>query len=71
MVAIATSSHNDMAEINEEVMQPTIQSLNFTLDVNNQELNSNVQSDLRALGEYFGDITRNINSSRNAYKGTQ
>jgi hypothetical protein len=71
MVAIPTSSHNDMAEINEEVMQPTIQSLNFTLDVNNQELNSNVQSDLRALGEYFGDITRNINSSRNAYKGTQ
>jgi len=38
-------------------MQPTIQLLNFNLDVNNQELNSNVQNISESFGEYFGDIT--------------
>jgi len=34
-------------------MQPTIQLLNFNLDVNNQELNSNVQNILESLKTQF------------------
>jgi len=34
-------------------MQPTIQLLNFNLDVNNQELNSNVQNISESLKTQF------------------